>query len=113
MNDPSDTGPEQVRELVDLSRDLREHLVQQRAWGGLFPTGPAPIETLASIRDDLGDCRRCALAPTRGNLVFGEGSPHADLAFVGEAVHKGRNLRCVVLPAELREPLRNLLERLV
>ena len=30
------------------------------------------------------DCRRCGLAQTRTNLVFGEGNPHADLMFVGE-----------------------------
>jgi DNA polymerase len=41
-------------------------------------------ETLEDIRRDLGDCRRCKLAPTRTNIVFGEGSPKAELMFVGE-----------------------------
>ena len=41
-------------------------------------------ETLEDIRRDLGDCRRCKLAPTRTNLVFGEGNPKAELMFVGE-----------------------------
>jgi DNA polymerase len=40
---------------------------------------------LAQIRDDLGECTRCKLAPTRTRLVFGDGSPSADLVFVGEA----------------------------
>jgi uracil-DNA glycosylase family 4 len=40
---------------------------------------------LRTIRDDLGDCRRCKLAPTRKNIVFGVGNPAADLVFVGEA----------------------------
>lgn len=30
------------------------------------------------------DCRRCALAATRHNTVFGEGNPHAKLMFIGE-----------------------------
>jgi len=41
-------------------------------------------ETLEDIRRDLGDCRRCKLAPTRTNIVFGEGAPKAELMFVGE-----------------------------
>jgi len=41
-------------------------------------------ESLEKIRKDLGDCRRCNLAHTRKNLVFGVGNPHARLVFVGE-----------------------------
>src|SRR3954469_10774949 len=42
-------------------------------------------ETLDSIRLDIGDCKRCKLAPSRTNIVFGSGNPHAELVFVGEA----------------------------
>jgi len=49
---------------------------------------PAPRhsgpETLAQIRQDLGDCRRCKLAGGRKTIVFGDGNPHAELVFVGE-----------------------------
>ena len=37
------------------------------------------------IRDEIGDCQRCKLAPTRTNIVFGSGNPNAELVFVGEA----------------------------
>ena len=40
---------------------------------------------LKVLRDDIGDCKRCKLAPTRTNLVYGVGNPDADLVFVGEA----------------------------
>ena len=53
----------------------------------LFEAAPAPKagpETLDQIRQDLGDCRRCKLAPTRKTIVFGEGNPHAELVFIGE-----------------------------
>lgn len=41
---------------------------------------------LAYLRDrSVGDCRRCRLAETRRNLVFGVGNPDADMMFVGEA----------------------------
>lgn len=47
------------------------------------PAAPAR-ETLAVIREDLGDCTRCALSGGRKNIVFGVGNPHARLMFVGE-----------------------------
>lgn len=53
----------------------------------LFEAPPAARsgpETLEQIRQDLGDCRRCKLAPTRKTIVFGVGDPHAALVFVGE-----------------------------
>ena len=51
----------------------------------MFDAVPGEIETLEEIRDDLGDCRRCKLAPGRRNIVFGSGNPRAELMFVGEA----------------------------
>jgi DNA polymerase len=53
----------------------------------LFEAPSAPRsgpETLAQIRDDLGDCHRCKLANGRKTIVFGEGDPHAKLVFIGE-----------------------------
>jgi uracil-DNA glycosylase family 4 len=53
----------------------------------LFETPPPPPsgpETLEQIRKDLGDCRRCKLAPTRKTIVFGDGNPHPELVFIGE-----------------------------
>lgn len=41
-------------------------------------------ETLEEIQADLGECKRCKLWSTRTNIVFGEGSPKAELMFVGE-----------------------------
>jgi len=37
------------------------------------------------VREELGDCQRCKLSPSRQNLVFGVGNPEAHLVFVGEA----------------------------
>jgi uracil-DNA glycosylase family 4 len=45
-----------------------------------------PVEALASIRTDIGDCTRCKLHTLgRTQIVFGVGNPEADLMFVGEA----------------------------
>src|SRR5258708_19837963 len=43
-----------------------------------------PIAALKLIREDLGDCTRCKLHKGRTNLVFGVGSPRADLMFVAQ-----------------------------
>jgi DNA polymerase len=39
---------------------------------------------LQLIRDEIGDCTRCALHTGRNKLVFGDGDPNARLMFVGE-----------------------------
>jgi uracil-DNA glycosylase len=58
-----------------------------------FPAAPeiadivAPQDRAAAlqlIREDIGECTRCALHAGRNKLVFGDGSPNARLMFVGE-----------------------------
>jgi uracil-DNA glycosylase len=49
------------------------------------PTPPKPVdESLEDIRADIGECTRCKLHEHRTNIVFGEGSPSAQLMFIGE-----------------------------
>ena len=50
---------------------------------GLPPMAPAG-DTLLSIREDIGDCRRCGLCERRNQIVFGAGLENARLVFVGE-----------------------------
>ena len=40
---------------------------------------------LDALRTEASSCTRCALAKGRTQVVFGSGSPDADLMFVGEA----------------------------
>jgi uracil-DNA glycosylase len=53
-----------------------------------FASGRDSLEDRAAalqiIRDDIGDCTRCALHKGRNKLVFADGSPMARLMFVGE-----------------------------
>ena len=44
-----------------------------------------PEAPLRAIREELGDCQRCRLAGGRKSIVFGQGSPRAEIMFVGEA----------------------------
>jgi uracil-DNA glycosylase len=49
------------------------------------PEDSANAAALQGVRDEIGDCQRCKLAPGRTNIVFGSGNPNAELVFVGEA----------------------------
>jgi DNA polymerase len=49
------------------------------------PKAATGTEGLAVLRQEIGDCQRCKLAPSRRNLVYGVGNPDAELVFVGEA----------------------------
>src|SRR5205823_7392240 len=72
---------------VGMSRDL--------AWRecktGTVDASPirftlTPVDALAAVRTDIGDCTRCKLHRLgRQRIVFGVGNPSADLMFVGEA----------------------------
>lgn len=52
----------------------------------LFSRYPGLEKTrdLRELREFIGDCQRCKLAPLRTHLVFGVGNPKAELMFVGE-----------------------------
>ena len=46
------------------------------------------VERAAALREyaeETGSCTRCTLAKGRTQVVFGSGSPNAELMFVGEA----------------------------
>jgi uracil-DNA glycosylase len=42
------------------------------------------VTALKAIREDIGDCTRCALHKGRSKIVFGVGNINADIMFVGE-----------------------------
>jgi uracil-DNA glycosylase len=66
---------------------VRELTVREPAAPAPSPRGDEPRDpgaVLASLREELGDCRRCKLCEKRTNIVFGVGDPHAKLMFVGE-----------------------------
>ncbi len=52
--------------------------------GGSTSSPRTASETLSDIRADVGDCQRCKLCKTRTNIVFGVGTPKAELMFIGE-----------------------------
>jgi DNA polymerase len=89
----------------DVRAKLASYLQFQRDLGGiegvrfaadqLLRAGTPPVEgtsvgtmeTLDEIRAEIGEnCQRCKLSQGgRHRIVFGDGNPHAELVFVGEA----------------------------
>ena len=69
----------------------------------LLPIVPAPTmfgsldrivgDTLEQIREDLGECTRCRLHEQRNKIVFGAGSPKAELVFVGEGPGRDEDMQ--------------------
>lgn len=51
--------------------------------GAQRPAPVPPASRLATVREELGDCRRCGLCQSRTKIVFGVGSESADIVFVG------------------------------
>jgi uracil-DNA glycosylase len=67
---------EQGQELRTMGQEKKENST-------LCPLPLAP--SLGALRQQIGDCQRCALAQSRTTLVFGAGNGKARLVFVGEA----------------------------
>jgi uracil-DNA glycosylase family 4 len=86
-------------------------------------TPPQPIEMfskypglektdgLESLREFIGDCRRCKLWGLRKNLVFGVGNPKAELMFVGEAPGADEDARGEPFVGRAGQLLTDIIER--
>ncbi len=77
-----------VKTELSFERELGVPDLRHHNRGDRCPTAPAvnaaSVESLDSIREDIGECTRCQLCKGRTNIVFGVGNPNADLMFVGE-----------------------------
>lgn len=50
-------------------------------------------KNLSDIRRNIGDCKRCKLAITRKQIVFGAGSENAELMLIGEAPGRDEDIQ--------------------
>ena len=77
-----------ARSQLEALRDLGMEDLPRPVAGAVEPileSSEALQETLAAIREDLGNCQRCDLGDSRTELVYGVGNPNARLVLVGEA----------------------------
>jgi DNA polymerase len=95
--------------------------VESRSGRGSPATGPAftgdetanesSVATLAAIREDIGDCTRCKLCRLgRKQIVFGVGSPTADLMFVGEAPGRDEDIQGIPFVGRAGQKLTQIIE---
>lgn len=77
---------EQLRQYLTFYEDLGIKTIYRRqAAAPVSASLPAPqARTLASVIEEIGECRRCRLHEQRKRVVFGSGDPEARLVFVGE-----------------------------
>ncbi|MBL4818916.1 MAG: hypothetical protein JKY15_06785, partial [Deltaproteobacteria bacterium] len=74
--------------VPEIAKALKTRLeLYEEAGFELEPSAESKVvvQDLESLRQEIGDCKRCKLCASRQNLVFGVGNPNADLVFVGEA----------------------------
>lgn len=86
--------------LGSIAGELERHIELQKRLGTEFvpgrktvremesvqpESGPDKAESIEELRREALACQRCTLAQTRTSLVFGAGSPYAELMFIGEA----------------------------
>ena len=60
------------------------HPAQSAVRDGLPPAYAPDIPEWESLRTECASCMNCGLGRTRKNMVFADGSPHAELMFIGE-----------------------------
>jgi DNA polymerase len=86
---PRETAPRQAAASPAPGQPVAGPAAGRQVLKAAAPAVASPLppasESLEQIRADLGDCQRCGLGASRTHLVYGVGSPHARLVFVGEA----------------------------
>jgi DNA polymerase len=73
---------------------------------------PDKEAALKAVREDIGDCQRCALSRERKNIVFGEGHPEARIMFIGEAPGREEDIQARPFVGEAGQQLTGLIEKL-
>ncbi len=75
-----------VRQELEFFRDMGIADVFLSAGPAAAPSPvPGSMPDLKALERFLAGCPRCKLSKSRTHIVFGQGNPHADLMFVGEA----------------------------
>ena len=68
--------------------------------------------TISKLQKEVRQCRKCALAATRRNVVFGEGDVNARLVFVGEAPGEEEDIQGRPFVGRAGKLLDQLIERI-
>ncbi|MBM4128708.1 MAG: uracil-DNA glycosylase [Nitrospira sp.] len=69
-------------------------------------------KALETLKEEIGDCRRCKLSKERTNIVFGEGNPDTRIMFIGEAPGREEDLQARPFVGEAGILLTRLIEKM-
>jgi uracil-DNA glycosylase family 4 len=80
-------GQGSTRDQLAFFRDIgvQDVFLEKAAASGPPSVVPGSLPDLGSLAKFIEGCPRCKLSRERKNIVFGQGSPQAELMFVGEA----------------------------
>jgi DNA polymerase len=67
---------------------------------------------LKAVRDEIGDCQRCRLSKGRRNIVFGEGSPDAEIMFIGEGPGREEDIQARPFVGDAGKVLTSLIRKM-
>jgi DNA polymerase len=111
VTDPRAQLIEHLRFLGELGVDGINRDPAWRRTAEPTPAVAAAPAGLADIRADLGDCTRCKLhALGRRQIVFGVGSPDAELMFIGEAPGRDEDLQGIPFVGRAGQLLTKMIE---
>lgn len=109
-------------EYLPLKKEDVEGFLKKNAAREVYPTpqqkevtvGRSGNKTdgLKALRDKIGECKRCKLSENRNNVVFGEGSPDADIIFIGEGPGRDEDLQARPFVGAAGKLLTNLIVKL-
>ena len=110
---PARLGVAAAAEAPAIARVVAASLRRRRPRSSFSPLIPdsEKTATLGELREFIGDCQRCKLAPMRTNLVFGVGNPQAELMFVGEAPGADEDVRGEPFVGRAGQLLTDIIER--
>lgn len=79
--------------LRNIIGNVKEMVESEQLAGITEVTLSAKKGPLGDVEKHVASCTRCSLHETRTNPVFGDGSPKADLMFIGEAPGRDEDLQ--------------------
>lgn len=106
------------KEVFGIIKDIKGYLSYLKEMGLEYlpkskdktPKTLSTAEGLRKLREEIGDCKRCRLHQGRTSLVFGTGSPTAEIVFVGEAPGREEDIQGEPFVGEAGELLTKIIE---
>jgi DNA polymerase len=88
-----------------------KHAALEVRYAGVERDAGAIEIALQSIRDDIGDCKRCRLCEGRTKIVHGQGNAAAELMFVGEAPGADEDVQGLAFVGRAGQLLTDMVEK--